>query len=138
MRDRYRAGAISAHGVAVAHGHLQNQLNVLIDQPGRRRIARNFAAHLAIEFPAVFTFLLEPDAIDATNWRAEHALRPAVVTRKVCGGNRFARGAHTHAVLAILVLRTIHQRHLDADVILSQLLRIRQPTSPSRRRPRDQ
>jgi transposase len=90
-------------------------------------IARNFATHLAIEFPAVFTFLLEPDAIDATNWRAEHALRPAVVTRKVCGGNRSARGAHTQEVLAS-VLRTIHQRNLEADVILSQLLRSRQPT----------
>ena len=127
VRDRYRAGAISAHGVAVARGHLQNQLDVLIDRPGRRRIAQNFATHLAIEFPAVFTFLLEPDAIDATNWRAEHALRPAVVTRKVCGGNRSARGAHTQEVLAS-VLRTIHQRNLEADVILSQLLRSRQPT----------
>ena len=34
-------------------------------------------------------------AIDATNWRAEHAIRPAVVTRKVCGGNRTVRGAAT-------------------------------------------
>jgi hypothetical protein len=28
--------------------------------------------------------LFDP-TIDATNWRAEHAIRPAVVTRKVCG-----------------------------------------------------
>ena len=117
---------MSAHGVAVARGHLQNQLNALIDRPGRRRVAQNFAAHLADEFPAVFTFLLEPDAIDATNWRAEHALRPAVVTRKVCGGNRSRRGAHTQEVLAS-VLRTIQQRHLDAAVILPQLLRSPHP-----------
>ena len=128
VRDRYRAGAMSAHGVAVARGHLQNQLNVLIDRPGRRRLAQNFASHLAIEFPAVFTFLLEPDTIDATNWRAEHALRPAVVTRKVCGGNRSARGAHTQAVLAS-VLRTIQQRQLDAATILPELLRSPQPVA---------
>ena len=128
VRDRYRAGTISAHGVAVARGHLQNQLNALIDRPGRRRVAQNFATHLAIEFPAVFTFLLDPDAIDATNWRAEHALRPAVVTRKVCGRNRSARGAHTQEVLAS-VLRTIQQRDLDASVILPQLLRSPQPTT---------
>lgn len=121
VRDRYLAGTISAHGVAVARGHLQNQLNLLIDRPGRRRVAQRFAAHLALEFPAVFTFLLEPDAIDATNWRAEHALRPAVVTRKVCGGNRSTRGAHTQEVLAS-VLRTIQQRNLDAAVILPELL----------------
>jgi transposase len=122
VRDRYQRGVVSAHGVAVARGHLQNQLNALIDRPGSQRLARLFAAHLAIEFPAVFTFLLDPDVIDATNWRAEHALRPAVVTRKVCGGNRSARGAHTQEVLASL-LRTIQQRRLDAATIVTNLLR---------------
>jgi transposase len=125
-RDRYQRGAISIHGLAVARGHLHNQLNGLIDRPGPRRVARNFAAHLAIEFPAIFTFLLEPDAIDATNWRAEHALRPAVVTRKVCGGNRSARGARTQQVLAS-VLQTIRQRRLDATPIFDRLLRSPQP-----------
>lgn len=126
VRDRFRCGTISAHGLAVARGHLHNQLNALIDRPGARRVARNFAAHLAVEFPAVFTFLLEPDAIDATNWRAEHALRPAVVTRKVCGGNRSARGAQTQQVLAS-VLRTLHQRRLDATPLFDRLLRSPQP-----------
>lgn len=126
VRDRYLRHQISAHGLAVARGHLENQLNALIDRPGSRRVARNFAAHLAVEFPAVFTFLLEPDVIDATNWRAEHALRPAVVTRKVCGGNRSLRGAHTQEVLAS-VLRTIHQRQLDAAPIFSTLLRSPDP-----------
>src|SRR5262249_53244624 len=116
VRDRYQRQYLSAHGLAVARGHLQNQLNSLIDRP---RVARRFAAPLAVEFPAVFTFLLEPDAIDATNWRAEHALRPAVVTRKVCGGNRSERGAQTHAVLAS-VLRTIQQRQLDAGRVFSE------------------
>jgi transposase len=60
--------------------------------------------------------------------RAEHALRPAVVTRKVCGGNRSARGAETHAVLAS-VLRTIQQRQLDAGDVFSELLRSREPVS---------
>jgi transposase len=126
VRDRFLRGDISAQGVAVARGHLQNQLNTLIDRPGSAHVARRFAAHLAIEFPAVFTFLLEPAVIDATNWRAEHALRPAVVTRKVCGGNRSAQGAHTQQVLAS-VLRTIQQRQLDAAAIFSNLLRAPQP-----------
>ena len=119
---------MSAPGLAIARGHLENQLNALIDHPGPTPVARRFAAHLAVEFPAVFTFLLEPDAIDATNWRAEHALRPAVVTRKVCGGNRSERGAQTHAVLAS-VLRTIQQRHLDAGAVFSGLLRSSDPTA---------
>ena len=74
----------------------------------------------------MFTFLLEPDVIDATNWRAEHALRPAVVTRKVCGGDRSARGAQTQQVLAS-VLQTLHQRRLDATPIFDRLLRSAQP-----------
>jgi transposase len=121
------AEALSAHGVAVAGGHLENRLNRLIDQPGRRRIAQRFAAHLAIEYPAVFTFLLDP-TIDATNWRAEQALRPAVVTCKVCGGNRTTRGAHTHEVLAS-VLRTIQQRRLDVSAVFTTLLRARTPVA---------
>ena len=105
---------------------IDNQLNALIDRPSAARVARRFAVHLAVEFPAVFTFLLEPDAIDATNRRAEHALRPAVVARKVCGGNRTDRGAETHAVLAS-VLRTIQQRHLDVGEVFSGLLRSSEP-----------
>jgi transposase len=128
VRDDYQRQRISAHGLAVARGHLQSQLNALIDRPGAARVARRFAAHLAIEFPAVFTFLLEPDAIDATNWRAEHAVRPAVVARKVCGGNRSRRGAETQAVLAT-VLRTIQQRQLDAADVFSRLLRSPEPTT---------
>src|SRR5262249_33463899 len=97
-----------------------------IDRPGRR-VARHFAAHLAVEFPAVFTFLLEPDAIEATNWRAEHALRAAVVTRKVCGGNRSERGAQTQQILRS-VLQTIHQRELHATPLFERLLRCPPPT----------
>ena len=51
---------------------------------------RRFQQHLIVEFDAIFSFLFDP-TLDATNWRAEHALRPAVVTRKMCGGgNRTA------------------------------------------------
>jgi len=125
VRDRWHRKMISAHGVAVARGHLENRLNRLIDQPGHRHVAQRFAAHLAIEYPAIFTFLLDP-MIDATNWRAEQALRPAVVTRKVCGGNRTDCGAHIQQVLAS-VLRTIQQRQLDASDVFADLLRAQTP-----------
>jgi transposase len=128
VRDRWRTGTISAHGVAVARGRLANRLNTLIDDPGPHRLAQTFATHLAVEFPAVFTFLLDP-SIDATNWRAEQALRPAVITRKVWGGNRTTRGAHTQHVLAS-VLRTIQQRDLDAAALLAEILRAPEPIVP--------
>jgi hypothetical protein len=54
--------------------------------------------------------------------RAEHALRPAVVTRKMCGGgNRTRRGADSQQVIAS-VLRTADQRGLDATDVLVSLL----------------
>lgn len=71
---------------------------------------------------------MEDPTLDATNWRAEHALRPAVITRKTCGGgNRTVRGAQTQHVLAS-ILRTAQQRGLDSTHILTALLRAPQPT----------
>jgi transposase len=127
LRDRYHAGRVTAHGLAVARGHLVNRVNRRLDQPGSVADVQRFASHLAVEFPALFTFLLDPMAIDATNWRAEQALRPAVVTRKVCGGNRSWRGAATQQILAS-VLRTAHQRQLDAHALMVSMLRDPHPT----------
>ena len=59
--------------------------------------------------------------MDATNWRAEHAIRPAVVNRKICGGNRTPRGARTQQILASVV-RTARQRHVDLDDLFTTLL----------------
>lgn len=121
-RDRYRAGAISAHGLAVARGHYFTHLDQLLRRrPSRHLIIRRFRAHLSVEYAAIFGFLFDP-SVDATNWRAEQALRPAVVTRKMCGGgNRTRHGADSQQILAS-VLRTADQRGLDATAILTTLL----------------
>ena len=122
-RERYRCGAISTHGLAIARGQLIERLGRLLARtPSRRVQVQRFQAHLIVEFDAIFSFLFDP-TLDATNWRAEQALRPAVVTRKMCGGgNRTARGAQTQQVLAS-VLRTAHQRGLDTTALLVTLLR---------------
>ncbi len=59
----------------------------------------------------MFTFLAHPN-VDATNWRAELAIRPAVVNRKVWGGNRTWRGAATQGRI-MSVLRTATQGGVD-------------------------
>ena len=117
---------MSAHGAAVARGHVFNQLLTVLDAPGTLPAMQRFAAHLCSEAPALFSFLFDP-SVDATNWRAEQALRPAVVNRKVCGGNRSARGADTQQVL-MSVLRTAHLRNVDAATVLVELLHAPQPT----------
>ena len=100
----------------------------LIDAAPPLNDAERFAAHLATEFDAVFLFLLDP-SIDATNWRAEQAVRPAVVTRKVCGGNRSRKGADTQQVLASVV-RTARQRDLDVPALIATMLRASDPLVP--------
>jgi transposase len=129
LRDRYRDGRMSAHGLAVARGHVIARMSGQLDRPGTVADVRRFAAHLEVEWPALFTFLFDPATIDATNWRAEQALRPAVVTRKVCGGNRSPHGAASQQVLAS-VIRTAQQRELNPHDVLVSMLHARTPTVP--------
>jgi transposase len=125
LRDRHAAGSVSDHGLAVARGHLETRLTTILDQRSTVPAVQRFAAHLHREWPALFSFLHDP-SIDATNWRAEQALRPAVVNRKVCGGNRTWVAAHTQQIL-MTVFRTSRQRALDPRRIVGDLLRERVP-----------
>jgi transposase len=57
-------------------------------------------------------FLGDP-TVPATNYRAEQAIRPAVVNRKVSGGNRTEAGSEAQGVIAS-GLRTCHQQAVSA------------------------
>ena len=85
--------------------------------PANRRLLN----HLANEREHLFTFLRVP-GVQATNWRAEQAIRPAVVCCKQWGGNHTWAGADTWQVLAS-VLRTAAQQHRDPVALLAPLLR---------------
>ena len=60
----------------------------------------------------MFSFLAD-DRVDATNWTAEQGIRPAVVNRKVWGGNRTDRGALAQSTM-MSVIRTAAQHGIDA------------------------
>ena len=104
LRDRRNDGELSTHGLAVAVGRLTSRLDRMLywtkNHPDNERLAK----HLAKHHNQLFTFLKTP-GIDATNYRAEQAMRPAAVNRKVWGGNRTLAGAHAQSVL-MTVLRT--------------------------------
>jgi transposase len=72
---------------------------------------RRLVTHLTSEADPLFTFLGDPD-IDATNWRGEQAIRPAVVNRKVWSGNRTWRGAATQGRI-MSARRTAAQQGID-------------------------
>ncbi len=92
-------------------------IELLADQAHPHEPNRRFVAHLARELAddALFTFLEQ--GCDATNWRGEQAMRPAVVNRKVYGGNKSAAGAVTQGRI-MSVLRTARQQGADAIDLL--------------------
>ena len=129
LRGRCNAEELSEHGMATARGRLIARLGRLVDAPPPLKDAVCFANHLLTEFSAVFLFLWDP-SLDATNWRAEQAIRPAVVIRKVCGGNRTRKGADTQQVLSSVV-RTARQRALDLASLVATILRAPEPAVPA-------
>jgi transposase len=108
--------------------YLERLAALLERAPSRVLAIRRFAAHLHREFDGIFSFLFEP-TIEATTWRAEQALRPAVNRNMGGGGNRTARGAHTQHIL-MSILRTADQRGLDSTAVLVTLLRAVGPHVP--------
>jgi transposase len=121
LRDRHLAGDISRHGLAVARGRLENQLSALVFPPKTNAANERLAQHLWAHRDDLFTFLRQP-GLDATNWRAELAIRFGVILRKVWGGSRTWAGARAQAVL-MSVWRTCWQHGRCALDFLSQLLR---------------
>lgn len=121
VRDRYQAGEISVHGQATAAGRIEVQLDRLLDKHYQTKANRRLAKHLDHEFPYLFTFLHCPE-MEATNNRAERAVRPAVMARHLCGGSRTWNGARTQQNLTS-VLRTCQQQGKDSFVMLVDLCR---------------
>jgi transposase len=121
LRDRHAAGEISGRGLAVARGRLESQLLDLTFPPKTNEANERLAQHLWAHRDDLFTFLRQP-GLDATNWRAELAIRFGVILRKVWGGNRTWAGARAQAVL-MSVWRTCWQQGRSALDFLSQLLR---------------
>lgn len=120
LRDRHAAGKVSAPNLAQATRRLQRQLERLVAPTKQDAANERLAAFLWRHRHALLTFLRRP-GIDATNWRAEQATRPAVVNRKVWGGNRTWIGAQAQAIL-MSVFRTCWQRGHDALAFVQHLL----------------
>jgi len=77
------------------------------------------------EIGALFAFLAHTD-LPATNHRAEQAIRPAVVNRKVSGGNRTWNGAFAQERI-MSVLFTARRQGLDLLDLFTQALQATEP-----------
>ena len=91
--------------------HLEDRAEELLlrttPPPGAAKVAERVRKRRHL----LFTFLDDP-ALEATNNRAERALRPAVIARKRSCGNKTQRGKRTLEILASLAA-TCHQRGQD-------------------------
>jgi transposase len=121
LRDGHTSHQMTLHGLAVATGRLEARLDDVLNRTFRTPQNLRLAKHLRHEQPYLFTFLHCP-GLDATNNVAERALRPAVVARKVWGGNRTWNGARTQQVL-MSVLRSSSQQGKDTFALLVALQR---------------
>ena len=104
----------------MARGRLENQLSDLVFPTKTNAANERLALHLCAHRSDLFTFLRQP-GLDATNWRAELAVRFGVILRKVWGGSRTWAGARAQSVL-MSVWRTCWQQGRSALDLLSQLL----------------
>src|SRR5262249_29171191 len=105
----------------VARGRLDNELADAILPLKSNAANERLAQHLWNHREQLLTFLRMP-GLDATNWRAELAIRFGVILRKVWSGSRTWGGARRKAV-RMSVWRACRQQGRSALNFLSQLLR---------------
>jgi transposase len=112
---------IGPHGLMVAIGKAEADVNRLLGTVPRTEQVQRFARHIRRERSALFTFL-HHDATPPTNHLAEQALRPAVVNRKMSAGNNTHRGAKAQATL-MTVLHSARKRSADTIALVVSALR---------------
>lgn len=91
--------------------HLEDRADELLGRTTPPLGAAKVAERIRKRRQWLFTFLDDP-SLEATNNRAERALRPAVIARKLSCGNKTPRGKQTWEILASLA-ETCHQRGQD-------------------------
>jgi transposase len=125
LRGRRELGRLGADELESGRRALAERADRLLRPTPRDPASRRLVAHLRTEREALLTFLERPD-VQATNWRAEQAIRPAVVIRKVWGGHRTWAGARVGERLMTLI-RTSRQRGLDP---LAQMVALQRAPGP--------
>ncbi|CAN5919828.1 IS66 family transposase [soil metagenome] len=117
LRDDRTAGRLDAATDAGRRAQLDADLDRLLARRPTFPPNRRLLDHLRRERDALLTFL-DIGGVQATNWRAEQALRPAIVNRKTWGGNRTRRGADTQQILSSVLATVAKQHHDPVDVLI--------------------
>lgn len=116
IRDRRDAGKIVPATARRWSYTLDQDMERLLLPPKQHAGNETFAGHLWKHSDDLFTFLRH-EGVDATNYRAEQAIRPAVVNRKVWGGNRTEAGAVAQSILMSVLATTAKRGQCVVDFI---------------------
>jgi len=127
LRDQRDQDVIDAEEFGLRVTDLDERTDKLLQTRPTHQPNRRLLAHLQTDREHMFTFLTEPD-VQATNWRAEQALRPAIVNRKSWGGSRTWGGARTQQI-TISVIRTARQQDIDPLELMADAQLARQPAA---------
>lgn len=102
--------------------YLETKLDKLLSETRQWRNLDNqkMAKNLRKHRPNLLRFLYSQE-VEATNNRAERALRPAVIVRKTGRCNKSSKGAKAHAIIASVV-STLRQHGLNTLEGLTQLI----------------
>ena len=115
------AGEIEMATMIERRTHLENWIDKLLDesveQPGEARIRNRLRKQRPHLIGCLYDFAAEP-----TNNRAERALRPAVIARKISCGNKTDRGRQTWQVLASLAVTCMQRGEDFIDYIITHCL----------------
>lgn len=99
------------------HQRLSELYNASYEIPDCQRLAKRLRKHSH----QLFTFL-EQMNVESNNNRAERAIRPAVVTRKISGGNRSSAGTEALSIITSII-QTCNQQGKDFVEVGMEIIR---------------
>lgn len=121
VRDRRDAGELTGPQAIEQAKVFSAKMAELVRPTKANADNERLAKHLWKQQENLFTFL-EFEGVDATNHKAEQAIRPSTANRKVWGGNRTDVGAKAQSVLTS-VIRTTTQRGVKVIDFVSSTLK---------------
>jgi len=114
--------ALAPAEFAAHTARFEAEADVLIAEEPMQLGDRKFRTRMKNARKHLFGCLHYP--VDPTNNRAERAIRPAVVARKISCGNKTQRGANAYEIL-LSIITTAHQQTRDFLTDLAQSLTLR-------------
>lgn len=121
LRLKQRETDIPQETYARLQGRIRNRLSELCCVSYQTDDCQRLTKRLIKHTDQLFTFLQEMN-VDSNNNRAERVIRPAVVTRKISGGNRSSFGSSALSIITSII-QTCKQQERDFVEVGMEIIR---------------